>query len=159
LSASGFEFGVLREKVKALVSGADGPRTKLARICALLHECVDRYDWVGFYIVDPSTGRDLVLGPYVGESTEHVRIPFGRGICGQAAQNAETLVVPDVTREANYLSCSVRVRSEIVLPIFSGERVCGELDIDSHALNAFSPEDTAFLEDVCRLAAGLIPQI
>ena len=127
----------------------------LREICALLHDGVPHYDWVGFYLVDPQKPRELVLGPFVGEPTVHVRIPFGRGVCGQAAERRETVVVQDVTQEANYLSCSVNVKSEIVLPLMRGETVLGELDIDSHAPRAFTDADRKLLTAVCEVAAGL----
>jgi len=80
-----------------------------------------------------------------------VRIPFGRGICGQAAERKETFVVQDVSKETNYLSCSPEVKSEIVVPIMKDGRVLGELDIDSHSLAPFTDEDREFLENICRL--------
>jgi GAF domain-containing protein len=137
-----------------IVAGEGGRDAKLQRICELLQQEVDDYDWVGFYLVD-SASRELVLGPFVGAPTEHTRIPFGRGICGQAAQRKETFVVQDVTQEGNYLSCSPRVRSEIVVPILKNGQVLGELDIDSHRLSPFDPSDTELLEAICALLVGL----
>lgn len=115
---------------------------------------------MGFYLVDregESGGeKELVLGPYVGEPTEHTRIPFGKGICGQAADRKETIVIRDVTGQDNYLSCSIRVRSEIVVPIFRKEKVIGEIDIDSHTVGPFSREDSEFLERVAELVGPLL---
>lgn len=128
----------------------------LQTICSLLKEQVAHYDWVGFYLVDPHSDRELILGPYAGAPTDHIRIPFGRGICGQAAATEATFVIQDVLEETNYLSCSPDVRSEIVLPIMKGPQIAGELDIDSHKLAPFTDEDEAFLEDVCDLIAPLI---
>ena len=91
---------------------------KLQMICKLLKEEVDHYDWVGFYLVDELDDRMLVLGPFSGEPTQHVRIPFGRGICGQAAETGRLFLIQDVAAVDNYLSCSSDVRSEIVLPIY-----------------------------------------
>jgi L-methionine (R)-S-oxide reductase len=127
---------------------------KLQRICELLHHEVDDYDWVGFYLTDRDT-RELVLGPFVGEPTEHMRIPFGRGICGQAAERKETFTVQDVSQEANYLSCSTHVRSEIVVPVLKDGHVLGELDIDSHSLAPFGPLDVELLEGMCAMLARL----
>ncbi len=135
----------VRETVRR---GASRDQT-LQELSALLKDAVPHYDWVGFYLVDPAADRELVLGPYAGAPTDHTRIPFGRGICGQAAATEQTFIVQDVSREGNYLSCSPDVQSEIVVPIMRDGKVIGELDIDSHALAPFTPEDRAFLERVC----------
>ncbi len=148
-------FTALLGEVKAIVNGPGESRAKAEAICRRLRDRVDHYDWVGFYLVDPDAERELVLGPYVGEPTEHTRIPFGRGICGQAAETEETFVIQDVSKETNYLSCSVHVRSEIVVPMFKDGALIGELDIDSHALAPFTDEDEAFLAAVCDAAAKL----
>ena len=126
---------------------------KLKIICELLKDRVRHYDWVGFYLV--KKGR-LVLGPYVGEPTEHTDIDFGEGICGQAADMEETFRVQDVTKEDNYLSCSVDVRSELVVPIFKDGEVVGELDIDSHEESSFTDEDERLIEDICEEVAEIL---
>ena len=123
----------------------------LKEICQFLNQKVPYYDWVGFYLVDVEKNRELYLGPYVGEPTEHTRIPFGRGICGQAAETKKTFIVQDVTQEANYLSCSPKVKSEIVVPLIKKGEVLGELDIDSHTLSPFTEEDREFLEKICEM--------
>jgi GAF domain-containing protein len=148
-------FKNLLTEIRAITQ-RDAPRDKtLGAICALLHDKVAHYDWVGFYLVDPDADRELVLGPYVGAPTEHTRIPFGKGICGQAADTEQPFIIQDVTQETNYLSCSPDVRSEIVIPMMKDGAVIGELDIDSHALAPFAGEDRAFLEQVCALTAEL----
>ncbi len=92
----------------------------------------------------------------MGAPTDHTRIPFGKGICGQAAATENTFIVQDVTLETNYLSCSPDVRSEIVVPILKDGVVVGELDIDSHALAPFTDQDQAFLDAVCAQVAPLL---
>jgi GAF domain-containing protein len=144
----------LLDKVKRMVEGSSERDEKLIGVCKLLKNNLSHYDWVGFYLVDPP-GRELVLGPFVGEPTEHVRIPFGRGICGQAAQAKKTFVVQDVSKEANYLACSPEVKSEIVVPILKGGEVVGELDIDSNTLSPFTEEERRFLEKVCDIVSEL----
>lgn len=124
---------------------------RLLEVARVLEESVSHYDWVGFYIVDESKKDELALGPFVGKPTEHTRIHFGQGICGQAADRGETFVVGDVTKETNYLSCSPEVKSEIVVPIFKGGRVVAELDIDSHQFSPFTEEEQSFLEEVCAI--------
>jgi len=135
-----------------------GPsRERLQGLCAYLSKSIPYFDWFGFYVA--RRGEALLdLGPFVGEATDHVLIPFGRGICGQAAERAQTFVVDDVSAASNYLACSLKVKSEIVVPVLSpgGADVAGEIDIDSHAVAAFGPEDRAFLERLAlRVAADV----
>ncbi len=128
---------------------------KLKQICEMLHNEVDLFDWVGFYLVDPDADRELVLGPYVGEETDHTRIPFGKGICGQAADTLETYVIQDVSKEDNYLACSIDVKAEIVVPIMKGDRLIGELDIDSHTKDSLTEEHRKLLEAICEKVTAL----
>lgn len=148
-------FSSLYDEVVRIVEGKSPRNEKLSSICRLLFERVPHYHWVGFYLVEHPEKRELVLGPFAGEPTEHVRIPFGRGICGQAVEKKETMVVQDVSRETNYLSCSPQVKSEILVPIMKGDTVVGELDIDSHERGPFTEDDRVFLERVCRLLSAL----
>ncbi len=145
------DFDAILKSVREMIAGAGERDTKLQAVCELLTERVPHYDWVGFYLVDPAHPRELVLGPFVGEPTEHSRIAFGQGICGQAAEIEQTFVIQDVTRETNYLSCSPEVKSEIVVPLFnSAGQIVGELDIDSHCIAPFTMADRTFLEAVCQ---------
>lgn len=128
-------------------------------VCDLLRHEVPHYHWFGFYLDVPGE-QMLVLGPFSGEPTEHVRIPWGRGICGQAAQRGVTFRVDDVAAQDNYLACSVHVRSEIVVPVFRADGTfIGEIDIDSHQPGAFGPEDQAFLEELAVIIAPYLPVI
>ncbi|MCP5070617.1 MAG: GAF domain-containing protein [bacterium] len=145
----------LRDSIEAALTSSGEVNETLASLCTLLHENLDGYDWVGFYLVDPASPRELVLGPFAGADTDHRRIPFGRGICGQVAESEQTMVVEDVQAADNYLSCSVDVRSEIVAPILKEGRFVGQLDIDSHIAARFGPEDRRLCEHICaRLADG-----
>jgi len=118
---------------------------KLQNICKLLKDEVAYYDWVGFYFVDKENPEELILGPFEGTPTEHTCIPFGQGICGQVAKDRKPRIIQDVTKEDNYLSCSINVKSEIVVPIFKNEEFIGEIDIDSHKAAPFTDEDEIFL--------------
>jgi len=149
LSLSSKQRKTLEDEVEKIIHSDVDFKNAAEKICCLLHNHVDHYDWVGFYVVKGDEPV-LELGPFVGEPTEHVRIPFGRGICGQAAQSKETFLVSDVSAETNYLSCSPKVKSEIVVPMKRGKHVVGELDIDSHTLSAFDESDRMFLEWVCK---------
>lgn len=141
-------FGSITAKIREVLKGKLDKDEKLKAICKLLKDNVSYYDWVGFYSVNPKKQGELLLRAYVGEPTEHVRIPFGKGICGQAAETRKTFIVQDVSKETNYLSCNPHVKSEIVIPIFKGKTILGELDIDSDTLSPFTKEDADFLRKV-----------
>lgn len=138
------------KKVDSIIKKDITRDEKLMSVCELLDREIDTFDWTGFYLADPDEERMLVLGPYVGEETDHTRIPYGTGICGQAAETLDTFVVQDVSKAGNYLACSLDVKSEIVVPIMKGDEFVGELDIDSHTLNAITPELTNLCEEICR---------
>jgi GAF domain-containing protein len=121
-----------------------------------ISERLPYYDWVGFYMLDPSDPEMLVLGPFVGDPTPHVRIPVTQGICGAAVASGKTIVVDDVNADPRYLSCSIRTKSEIVVPIHVHERVVGELDIDSRSPAAFTDADRLFLEEAARIVGDYI---
>ena len=142
--------------LRAEVAEAPGPEAAAQRTVELLHDRLPHYDWVGIYWVD---GDDLVLGPWTGpEATEHTRIPIGTGICGAAAASGQTQIVGDVNRDPRYLACFASTRSEIVVPIFDGGRVVGEIDVDGTDLDAFDETDARFLEEVAALLAPLRPR-
>lgn len=146
----------LTEHIRNIVDNPDRDKNyKLKEICRYLADTVDVFDWVGFYLVDPDADRELVLGPYVGEETDHTRIPFGKGICGQAAETNETFVVQDVSQEDNYLACSIHVKAEIVVPVRKDGEFVAELDIDSHTKDSLTDEHQAMLEEVCDLVAPI----
>lgn len=151
-------FKILLGKIREIVDKQLSltRKEKLKAICKLLKENVPYYDWVGFYLVDKTKEKELVLGPFEGSETEHVRIPFGKGICGQAAETGKTFIVQDVSKEKNYLACSPKVKSEIVIPIFKNNEFIGELDIDSHKFSPFTNEDKEFLEKTCEIVSKLL---
>jgi len=122
---------------------------KMLAICRWLHDERPQYDWVGFYIARPAK-KILELGPYIGEPTEHTRIPYGRGICGQVADSGKTLVIDDVAAQNNYLACSIHVKSELVVPVFKDGRFVAELDIDSHSRSRFDQQEVTFLEAIAK---------
>ena len=146
---------LLLDKIQTILNEAADREEAMQHICALLHREVSHYDWVGFYLVDPLAERELVLGPYAGEPTEHIRIPFGTGICGQAAETRKTIIVDDVTRESNYLACSPYVQSEIVVPILKGKELIGQIDIDSETPAAMDDEDKKLLESIAKEVSEL----
>lgn len=148
------KFEKLKDKVKNLVNSDNNSNETLQQVCDLLKEEISYYDWVGFYLVRED--QKLELGPFAGDPTEHTEIDFGQGICGQAAETKENFVVQDVTKESNYLSCSPKVKSEIVIPIFENNKIIGEIDIDSHSISPFSEGDEIFLEEISDLISTII---
>ena len=142
--------------LRAAIADAPSPDAGAQRVVELLHERFPAYDWVGVYWVD---GNELVLGPWTGpEATEHTRIPIGTGVCGAAAASGKTEIVPDVDADPRYLACFATTRSEIVVPIFEGGEVIGEIDVDGNDLDAFDAMDALFLEEVAALVAPLRPR-
>jgi len=117
-----------------------------------LDEEVSYYNWTGFYFMNDEK-QQLEIGPYVGAYTDHTVIPYGRGICGQVAVSGKTFEVPDVHAQDNYLACSLATKSEIVVPIYKGENLVGQIDIDSHELDPFTQEDHNLLEAVANFVA------
>ncbi|HKK25098.1 MAG TPA: GAF domain-containing protein [Gracilimonas sp.] len=124
---------------------------KLLSICELLEKEIATFDWVGFYFSDPEGKQELHLGPYVGEATNHARIPFGRGICGQVAVSHETFISQNVHEEDNYIACSVDVQSEIVVPIMQGDAFVAQIDIDSNTRGSITKEQRKLLEEIAQL--------
>lgn len=152
------EHGDALNLVRQEVAETPGPEAAAQRAVELLHDRFGHYDWVGIYWVD-GNGTDLVLGPWIGsEATEHTRIPIGTGICGAAAQNGRTEIVDDVSTDPRYLACFTTTRSEIVVPIFDGGQVIGEIDVDGTDLAAFDDTDRLFLEEIAALLAPLRPR-
>jgi GAF domain-containing protein len=123
----------------------------LREVVAILHDELPHYHWVGIYLLE---GEELVVHNYLGRPTPHERIPIGKGICGAAITEDNTIVVDDVHSDPRYLACSLETASEIVVPIHVGGKAAGEIDIDSDRPGAFTDEDRRFLED---LAARLSP--
>ncbi|HEX7050921.1 MAG TPA: GAF domain-containing protein [Longimicrobiales bacterium] len=129
---------------------------------AILREAVksvaasdDRYDWVGVYLLDPEENV-LWLHNYIGAPTEHARIPVGEGVCGTAVAEGVNQNVPDVTQIENYLACSPRTRSELVILIRAGDEILGQIDLDSDQEAAFTPEDEEAIGAVADKLAEVI---
>jgi L-methionine (R)-S-oxide reductase len=149
------EYAALLTLCRKIIT-ADGERDDiLAAVCSLLKGEVRHYNWVGIYFADQKR-KKLKLGPFAGEITEHIKIPFGKGICGQVAMNPKTFVSQDVGAEDNYLACSPWVRSEIVVPIMKNGKFVAQLDIDSHVKASFEDDDVRFLEALCNELAAIL---
>jgi len=120
----------------------------MATISSLLANRFPYFFWTGFYRV---CGDRLVIGPYIG-TVGCLQIEFGRGVCGTAAANRETVIVPDVNEFPGHIACDPSSKSEIVVPVFDRDQnLIAVLDVDSSELNAFDDEDRAGLERIVAL--------
>lgn len=145
----------LKPEIKAIIKTPQSAENKMQDICNLLKDKVSYYDWVGFYFKNGDK-RELKLGPYAGEPTDHTIIPFGKGICGQVAESNKNFVVPNVHLQDNYIACSLSVKSEIVVPLFVNGKNIGQIDIDSHTADPFTEADERFLEFVTAQVAQIL---
>ncbi len=148
-------YQALEQQLQLLYNSYSDSQQLLQSICDLLRERVSHYDWVGFYFKNGDK-KELLLGPFSGEPTDHTVIPFGKGICGQVALSNENFIVPDVNEQDNYIACSITVKSEIVIPILKDGENIGQIDIDSHTIDAFSEPDVHLLEGICKKLATIL---
>jgi GAF domain-containing protein len=145
------KYRVLHAQIKALTEGESDLTANMANISSMIHLTFGFW-WTGFYRV---CGQELVLGPFQGPLACS-RIRFGRGVCGTAWKEAQTIVVPDVEQFPGHIACSSASRSEIVVPVFNecNTEVVAVLDIDSAELDTFDQTDKEWLEEIVKL----IPQ-
>jgi L-methionine (R)-S-oxide reductase len=141
----------LMPQLRSLVDGEPDLIANLANLSAALMQGIEAASWVGFYIL---RGGELVLGPFQGK-VACVRIALGRGVCGTAAAERRTLVVPDVEAFPGHIACDPASRSEIVVPIIRRGELLGVLDVDSSSPGSFDEADAAALAEVAALAADL----
>ena len=152
--------------IESVVSDENDMIANMANTAAVLHEAFGFW-WVGFYIVKPACSalaadadaadrcctadeKELVLGPFQGPLA-CTRIKKGRGVCGTTWAREETIIVPDVEQFPGHIACSSLSRSEIVVPIYNGDRVVAVLDIDSEHLATFDDIDREWLERIVQL--------
>jgi L-methionine (R)-S-oxide reductase len=149
----------VRNEIRTLSQTASTARILMEGVCNLLHDRMLKYNWVGFYLLEPGAQPPmLVLGSFVGAMTPHTRIPLNQGICGAAASSGKTIVVADVSKDPRYLSCSLETKSEIVVPVFVHGQVAGELDIDSHFAAAFGEDDEELVQYCAELVGKKLEQ-
>jgi L-methionine (R)-S-oxide reductase len=146
------EMTALLTEISRAASIAPDLESLQQTVVATLSRQLTHYSWTGFYMLDPDDAGMLVVGPFVGDPTPHIRIPVTQGICGAAVASGETVIVDDVNADPRYLSCSISTKSEIVVPIYAHGKVIGEIDIDSHDPAAFTGDDKLLLEEV----AGIV---
>lgn len=142
-------YQLVRQQVLAVIEGETDTIAKMATVSCLLSEAFpETYFWTGFYVVDPTRGDELVVGPYQG-TLGCLRIPFGKGVCGTAAATGETQLVEDVHAFPGHIACDSRSNSEIVVPVKDGSgALIAVLDVDSTEFSAFDHVDKAALEQL-----------
>lgn len=138
------DFAQLELQLQSLLAGERNFVTNAAQFSAFIFHTLADLNWAGFYLAQ---GESLILGPFQGK-VACVRIPFGRGVCGTAAAQRQTIVVVDVHAFDGHIACDSASNSEIVLPVMHGERLLGVFDIDSPVLNRFSEADRIGLEQL-----------
>jgi L-methionine (R)-S-oxide reductase len=143
----------LLEEFRDFVPAAAAADALMKRIAQRLHETMARYNWVGFYLVDPADDGILLVGPFVGSFTPNARIPLNTGLCGAAARDRQTVVVDDVSKDPRYLAGSSLVVSEIVVPISVKNKLAAELDIESYFPGTFTKSEQDFVE-ACAAIVG-----
>jgi len=136
------QYETVIKQLNALLTGEPNVVANLSNASSLLNQFLDRVNWVGFYVTE---GNQLVLGPFQGMPA-CVRIPFGRGVCGVAAETKTTQLVADVHQFPGHIACDSASNSEIVVPIVKEGNVIGVLDIDSPEKNRFDEVDQRYLE-------------
>ena len=149
------ELPKIKNRIIQIIEDNSDHNKKLQQICVFLKREIHYFDWVGFYFKNGSK-KELKLKQFAGKPTNHIIIPFGKGICGQVALSNQNFVVQDVTEQDNYISCGLEVKSEIVIPIFKNGENIGQIDVDSHQKNPFTKEDEQLLEFVCEQVSKFI---
>ena len=140
------KYKSLLRQVESLLDGETDLIAKMSNVTAMIHQNFGFW-WTGFYRV---CGNELILGPFQGPIA-CMHIPYGKGVCGAAWKQAETIVVSDVEAFPGHIACSSASKSEIVVPVKKDEKVIAVLDIDSERLNAFDDLDREYLEQIVQL--------
>lgn len=143
------DYELVIKQLDLLLTGESNHIANLANASALLQQFLDDINWVGFYVTEKST-NELVLGPFQGLPA-CIRIPFGRGVCGVAAETQTTQLVADVHAFPGHIACDAASKSEIVIPLVINEKTYGVLDIDSPSYDRFDIVDQQYLEAFCKI--------
>lgn len=145
--ANGVNYDELARELDALLAGETDPVANAANAAAAIFQSLPALNWAGFYFL---RGDQLVLGPFQGRPA-CVRIPLGHGVCGKAAAECRSIVVPDVAAFPGHIACDTASRSELVVPLLRGVEVIGVLDLDSPRLARFAEFDRAGCEMLARV--------
>ena len=143
-SAKGESYTSLVAQLRSLLKDEYDFIANTANFSSLVYNALPDVNWAGFYLLQD---HELVLGPFQGKPA-CVRIPLGKGVCGFAAKQCETVIVPNVSEFPGHIACDPESKSEIVIPLFDGERVLGVLDLDSTSLGRFDDQDAEGLNEL-----------
>lgn len=141
------QYAQLLDQARGLLDGERDHVANAANLSALVNQALPQLNWVGFYFYD---GTELVVGPFQGLPA-CVRIPLDKGVCGAAASSRQTQRVADVHDFPGHIACDAASRSEVVVPLFKGERLIGVFDLDSPVPNRFDADDQAGLEALAQV--------
>ena len=146
----------LLQELQKFAQSAPNAEALMDRMAKRLHEKMTRYNWAGFYMVDPADPGYLVVGPFAGSFTPNARIPLDTGLCGAAATSGQVVVVQDVSKDPRYLAGSPLVKSEIVVPICVNKKLAAELDIESYFADTFTKPEQEFVEACAGVVASYL---
>ena len=142
------DYTMLARQVASILEGERDLVANASQFAAFIYDTVADLNWAGFYLTRPTktgAGQELLVGPFQGK-VACARIPFGRGVCGAAAEQRKTMLVPDVHAFPGHIACDSASNAEIVIPLIKDGVVLGVFDIDSPSLNRFTETDQAGLE-------------
>ena len=144
------DYALLRRQVESILDGERDLVANASQFSAFIYDTIAQLNWAGFYLTRPTKkgdGKELLVGPFQGK-VACARIPFGRGVCGAAAEQRATQLVPDVHAFPGHIACDSASNAEIVIPLIKDGEVLGVFDIDSPTLNRFDADDQAGLESL-----------
>jgi L-methionine (R)-S-oxide reductase len=125
-----------------------------------IHQHIPRYNWVGFYLIDPKNSSMLVLGPHTGSFTPNQRISLDQGICGSAATTGRVTVADNVAEEPRYFQASDLVKSQISAPVLAGRKIVAVFNVESYFLAAFkAPQERQFVENCARIVGKCFERV
>lgn len=143
-------YAEVAKEIASVLEGETNLVARMATVSNILHHAFDHYFWTGFYVVDQEKPNELVIGPYQG-TLGCLRIPFGKGVCGAAAETGVTQIVEDVHAFPGHIACDARSESEIVVPVFNANgSLVAVFDVDSDQLAQFDETDREFLESILK---------
>jgi L-methionine (R)-S-oxide reductase len=146
----------LLQELQNYAQTAPTAQALMEQMAKRLHEKMTRYNWTGFYLVDPADAGYLIVGPFAGSFTPNARFPLNTGLCGAAATSGQVVVVQDVTKDPRYLAGSSLVKSEIVVPIHVNKKLAAELDIESYFADTFTKTEQEFVEACAGVIANYL---